>query len=129
MFTIPTLALEAFGQVFVSPTPAPTVILQTTPVIQAGGAAPGQWLLDLMTKFPKLSILLFIVGGLRLTLKPLFAFMHQFFEGWGLVAWDQAETNIESSKFMKVLYFILDYLGSVKMPVADTSNTLQPPKI
>lgn len=110
----------------VSPSPAPTII-------GAVSADAPQWLIALISKFPKISILIFIVGGLRLTLKPLFAFGHQFFQAWGLVSFDQVETNIEQSKFFKSLYFVLDYLGSIKMPVAaatpaDQTPTPTPPK-
>ena len=49
--------------------------------ILAGGQAPAQWLTDLLVKlvstYPKFAAVLVIVGGLRLTLKPLFAFAHQ----------------------------------------------------
>ncbi len=124
VFTLQIFCLEAIAQVVASPAPVGPAIPQAAGIL-AGGATPGQWLLDIVAKFPKLATLLFIVGGLRLTLKPIFSFLHTFFQGWGLTSWDQAETNFETSKAMKVIYFILDYLGSVKLPVKD--DTTPPP--
>jgi hypothetical protein len=127
VLSLQMIALELFAQVAASPVPG-SVIPQSSGIL-IGGAPQGQWLLDIVAKFPKLSILIFIVGGLRVTLKPAFAFAHQFLKGWGLSAWDNAETAIETSKPMKVIYFILDYLGSVKMPVTSSDAPVEQPKV
>lgn len=101
-----------------SPSPSPVA----SPVSPA--APEGQWLIDLVLHYPKLSGVLFVVGGLRLTLKPLFSFLHQFLPAWGLTTIDDKVKAVEVSKPIKVIYFLLDYLGSVKAPVK-TGTTLE----
>lgn len=111
MATLPMALSEALAQVLASPSPS------VAPTAAISDAAPAPWLLELLLKWPKLTSVLVIVGALRLTLKPLFSFLHQALPAWGLVAWDQSVTAVEQSKPMKVVYFVLDYLGSIKMPV------------
>lgn len=112
LFTIQLFCLEAFAQVAASPIPSPA----GSPVVDA---PPPQWLVDLIMKYPKLAAALVIMGGLRLTIKPLLAFLHQFFQAWGLQNWDDVETSVEKSQPLKWLYFLLDYIGSIKLPVSD----------
>lgn len=94
--------------------PAPSL----APAMPSAVPVPPDWLSSLILHYPKLSLIVFLVGGLRLTLKPLFSFLHVILPAWGLVSYDQDITAIEQSKPMKAIYFVLDYLGSIKMPVA-----------
>lgn len=98
--------VEVLAQVAPSPSPAPVV----------GPQAP-QWLIDLFSHYPKLSVVLVIIGILRVVLKPTFAYLHTLFQGLGLVAWDQKESAIEVSKPMKAIFFVIDLFASVKVPV------------
>lgn len=105
-------------------TPPPGVVVPPVP------AAPPAWLVSLAQSHPWIMTALVFIGGLRIFLKPLFAGLHTFFEGSGLVAWDQKESAIEQSKPVQVLYFLLDYFGSIKVPVAqvpDASANVKPP--
>ena len=106
ILSITMFCTEALAQL-ASPSPSPV----------AAPAAQGQWLVDLVSHYPKLAALLVIVGGLRLTLKPFFSFLHTFFQAWGLAAWDQKAVAVEQLKPVSFLYWLLDYLGSVKVPV------------
>lgn len=99
--------------------PIPAVVFPPVPV------APS-WLVSLATAHPWILSVLVFVGGARLLLKPLFAGLHAFFQGAGLTAYDQKETAIEQSKFMSVVFFVLDYLGSIKMPVAAAAPVVPP---
>lgn len=107
------------GFVFAQMGPSPSPIA-------AAVSEPPHWLLELITKFPHLAVVIFIVGGLRLTLKPLFAFGHQFFQAWGLKNLDEAETKIEQSKLFKGVSFVLDYLGSIKLPPPKVVQPINP---
>lgn len=93
--------------------PSPTPGLVSDP----GNPAP-EWILSLVSNYPKLTTLLVVIGALRLILKPTFTYLHTVLPAMGLVAWDNKVAVIEQSKPIKALYFILDYIGSVKVPVA-----------
>lgn len=108
-FAICLIPALAFCQA-VSPTPAASPI--------ASSAIAPSWLVSLAVSHPWILSVLAVVGMLRLLLKPLFAGLHTFFEGAGLTSYDAEETAIEQSKAMSVLFFVLDYLGSIKVPVA-----------
>ena len=109
--TVPFWCLQVMAQI-----PSPTPGASPMPVATAGPT----WLTNLIASYPKLAVVVFIVGGLRLTLKPLFSFLHTFLPAWGLTSWDSEVTVIEASKPVKFMYFLIDYLGSVKVPVAAT---------
>lgn len=118
--TIPMVTLSALAQV---PSATPLVTPTNLP---AASQAPASWVLDLFQKFPKLSSILVVIGILRVVMKPTFSYLHTIFEGLNLTAWDQKETAIETSKPVKFLYFLIDYLASVKLPVQTISSQLPP---
>ena len=104
--------LFLFGVELLAQVPSPTPGLVTDP-----GNPPPNWLLDLIQNYPKLSAIFMVVGILRVFLKPTFSYLHSVLPGVGLTSWDSEVTLIEQSKPIKFIYFILDYLGSVKVPV------------
>lgn len=105
VFIFPILVLAQ------SPSPSPLIP-------SAGPSAPeGQWLIDLVSHYPKLSGILFVIGALRVTLKPLFELLHKALPAWGLTTLDDKVMAVELSKPVKFIYWALDYLGSVKVPV------------
>jgi hypothetical protein len=108
-----------FGCLFMCGVELLALVASPTPglVSDPGNPAP-DWILSLVSNYPKLTTLLVIIGTLRLVLKPTFAYLHTILPAMGLVAFDSEVAVIEQSKFVSALYFVLDYIGSVKVPVA-----------
>lgn len=84
------------------------------PVADAATAPPA-WLADLVARFPWLSAVLLAVGVLRVTLKPVFAILHQVTAQTETPADDAFVEKVEQSKPVKWLLFALDWLASVKL--------------
>lgn len=122
--TLPFWAMSAMAQVaspIASVVPSPSA-LPVLPPVSPQASSSGQWLVDLALKYPKLSALIFIIGALRIVLKPLFSFLHQVLPQLGLVAWDQEVSAIELSKPVRAIYWVLDYFGSIKVPVSQAKQ-------
>lgn len=67
----------------------------------------------ILTYFPKF---LMIVGALRLINKPLFSMLKMYAKMTVDESDDKAIEAVEKSKAYSVFTYILDYLGSVKVP-------------
>lgn len=73
-------------------------------------------LIGLVQKYPLLMSVIAVMGTLRLINKPLFTFLRTFVSATP-GSWDDRLLNeVEQSKAYKVISFILDYLGSIKLP-------------
>ena len=73
-------------------------------------------LLPLIAKFPVLASVLMVIGVLRLVNKPLFAFLRTVVDATPTPKDNEILVKIETSKAYKYVSFVLDYLGSVKLP-------------
>ena len=73
-------------------------------------------LIDLVQRFPVLSTVLLIVGGLRVVLKPLMVYLEEHVASTPCPEDDEKLKKIKSSKWYRVLNFVLDYSASVKLP-------------
>lgn len=71
---------------------------------------------QLVDKFPFIASVLMLIGVLRLINKPLFAFLHAFVLATPTTKDDEALNKVEQSKFYLTVVFILDWLGSIKLP-------------
>jgi hypothetical protein len=85
---------------------------------QVQDISPGtSLLLELTTKYPTLSSILLAIGGLRLILKPVFSFVKVLADKTRTKRDNEILQDLEKSKIVKVLSYLVDYLGSVKFPV------------
>jgi len=69
----------------------------------------------LVTKYPIITSILLFMGILRVVMKPLFAVLHAY-----VIATPSEEDNkllgkVEDSVPLKGLFFVLDYLASIKL--------------
>lgn len=106
---IPVLAICQSASPIPSATPG---------VSGAASSVSPSWILSFVTAHPWAASIIMVIGTLRLILKPAFSALHSFLQGAGFTAWDSEVTAVEQSKVMSVVYFLLDYLGSIKIPVA-----------
>lgn len=72
----------------------------------------------LATKFPNATLILTVVGGLRIINKPLFSFLRTYVQKTKTTEDDKLLDKVESSRFYKWLSYVLDLFGSVKLPKA-----------
>lgn len=71
--------------------------------------------LTLANRYPWIAVLLIIVGGLRVVLKPMFAAWVSW-SAKNLTAEQLAKVHqVEGSLWFKVMAFLIDYLGSIKL--------------
>ena len=73
-------------------------------------------IIDLASKYPLLISILGVVGVLRLIFKPLFYFFHEFVLATPTKRDDDFLMKVEKSKAYSVIVFLVDYLGSIKLP-------------
>ena len=73
------------------------------------------WLLDLVNKYPVLSVIVFAVGCLRMLVKPVMAFLHERAAATETKEDDEKLAAVENSKWWKWLTFGLDYVASIKL--------------
>ncbi len=67
-------------------------------------------------QYPIVATILMVVGVLRLVNKPLFAFLNTVVAATPTPKDNEILKKIETSKAYQYISFLLDYLGSVKMP-------------
>jgi phage terminase Nu1 subunit (DNA packaging protein) len=72
-------------------------------------------IIQLVSQYPVIGSIIVVVGGLRLVLKPLFAAAHYYVEQTADPADDAKLAEVEQSKIVQGLFFVLDYLASVKI--------------
>lgn len=73
-------------------------------------------LLPLISKYPVVSSILLIVGGLRVVLKPIMVAAKAYVDYTATTSDNEKLAAIESSKLYKTISFVLDYLASIKLP-------------
>jgi hypothetical protein len=73
------------------------------------------FLLGLAQQYPVIASVFLLMGALRFVLKPLFALAHAVVDQTPSTTDNQILDNVEQSTFMKTLYFVLDWLASVKV--------------
>lgn len=71
---------------------------------------------ELIAKYPVLASVVGVVGILRLIFKPLFSFFHSYVLATPTSRDDEFLVKVEKSKFYSVIVFLLDYIGSIKLP-------------
>lgn len=126
--TIPSWAFVALAQVG-SPSPsAGASPIGDIPVDNPIVKAVVNFILGVADKYPKVATVIFIIGGLRLLLKPIFSLAHNVFQYFNLVAYDQKETAIEQSKPVQFFFYLLDLFGSVKVPVKIAPDVVEEKK-
>jgi hypothetical protein len=72
-------------------------------------------LLQLVEKYPWLVSIILAVGTFRMVLKPIFAAARYYVEQTADPEDDKKLNDIEQSKPVQFLFFILDWLASVKI--------------
>lgn len=72
-------------------------------------------ILALATKYPVLVTVLTVIGTLRLVMKPLFSFLHEYVLITETKKDDELLAKVEGSKYFKWVMYVLDYLASVKV--------------
>ena len=65
---------------------------------------------------PRVSSLLLVIGSFRLLAKPLMLALHQIAERSDWQSLERFLEFVEQSKIMKAVFFLLDYVGSIKIP-------------
>lgn len=70
----------------------------------------------LLQKYPMLVQVIMIIGVLRVVNKPLFTFLHAFAAATPSKVDDKIVGEIEQSKIYKMVSYVFDWFGSVKLP-------------
>lgn len=65
--------------------------------------------------YPIFGSILFIIGGMRVVMKPLFALLHEYVIYTPNEADNAILAKIEESPVMKGVLWVLDYFGSIKV--------------
>ena len=65
--------------------------------------------------YPIFGSILFVVGGFRVVMKPLFALLNEYVLYTPNEADNAILAKIEASPVMKGVFWVLDYLGSIKI--------------
>jgi hypothetical protein len=73
-------------------------------------------LMEVMSQSPLLSMILMVMGGLRLVLKPIMAYLEKKALESPEKTDDEKLAKMKESGWYKVLSFVLDYSASVKLP-------------
>lgn len=72
-------------------------------------------IVNLAVQFPWLATVIFVMGIMRLVFKPLMALAHNVVEATPSKNDDTILAKIESNVVFKVLAFLIDYVGSIKI--------------
>lgn len=75
-----------------------------------------QILIDLITKYPVVLSVVSVVGILRLIMKPLFVFFKEVVDATPTRLDNEFLDKVMQSKIYSMVAFLLDYLGSIKLP-------------
>jgi hypothetical protein len=70
----------------------------------------------LLQKYPVLIQVIMVIGILRVVNKPLFTFLHAFAAATPSKVDDKIVSDVEQSKIYKVISYVFDWFGSVKLP-------------
>jgi hypothetical protein len=70
----------------------------------------------LVDQAPMLTSLFVVVGVLRVVNKPLFAFLHTLVDATPTDVDNKVLNEVEQSKLYTTVTFVLDWLGSIKLP-------------
>ena len=65
---------------------------------------------------PHIASLLLVIGSFRLLAKPLFIFLADVAEKTDWNALEKFLQFVEQSKIMRAIFFLFDYIGSIKLP-------------
>lgn len=74
------------------------------------------FILFFISKYPVFASILVVIGALRLINKPLFAIIRSVAEYTESPKDDELLNKVEGSKIYRGICFVLDYLGSIKLP-------------
>lgn len=72
--------------------------------------------LQLAAKYPAISSILMVVGGLRVLFKPIFSLLRAFVDYTPSIEDNAKLDKVEQSTAYKTIAYILDWFGSVKLP-------------
>ncbi len=70
-------------------------------------------LITLINQYPTVATILMVIGGLRLFLKPVISFLHWLGKEWKWL--EKLAVRIESSKWLGMVEYVLDWMASVKV--------------
>ena len=88
-----------------------------SPVVAGIGAWLQPILLGLVGKYPVIMGILAVVGVLRLCLKPVFSILHAIADATPSPNDNLLLDKVEKSPVLKAIYWVLDYLASIKLAV------------
>lgn len=96
----------------------------------ATGNALVDFLTNMVTQYPKISIVISIVGLLRLLAKPIMTIIEAVVKWTPSTTDDEALAKFEAGPIWKWILWGLDWLGSIKLPSAanTAANPLLPKK-
>lgn len=75
-----------------------------------------EFIIQFASQYPIVASILMVVGVLRLINKPLFAFLNAVVVATPTTKDNEILKKVETSKAYQYISFLLDYLGSVKVP-------------
>lgn len=73
-------------------------------------------ILGFAQQYPIVASIVFVMGLARLVNKPIFAIAHSIVEATPSDSDDKVLAEVEASKIYKGVSFVLDYVGSIKLP-------------
>lgn len=74
-----------------------------------------KFIVDFAAKHPMFSMILMVIGFLRLINKPLFGLLRMVVGATSTKKDDEILSAVEESKFYKMLTYALDWFGSIKL--------------
>lgn len=72
-------------------------------------------LMGFITKFPVLAAVIVIMGIMRAIFKPIMAVLHAYTASTANPADDAALEKVEASTAFKIVAWVIDFLGSIKL--------------
>jgi len=84
------------------------------PVVIDPMADAPTWIVQLATQYPKIAIVIAVIGALRLLVKPVVATAHSIANALGKPKDDEWITKVENSKTYQTVLFVLDWIASIK---------------
>lgn len=75
-----------------------------------------EFIIQFASQYPFIATILMVIGVLRVINKPLFAFLNTVVVATPTPKDNEILKKIETSKAYQYISFVLDYLGSVKLP-------------
>lgn len=87
----------------------------TTAALDTAATVAEPFIVTLAQKYPWLISALAVIATLRLVFKPIMGAVHAYVQSTASTSDDETLAKVETSRTFKVIAWLLDYLGSIKV--------------